>query len=255
MDSKDDRMPAPSGFPMQYVPSYHSGHRSLPPLSAIDPHHALPTYPSSTLQFYYPSSPSQQVALYSHLPPHFSHPFSSNLTHGGASGLLPSVSRSHVPSLHHTPSSSPIQNFDKINDFSAPHTPHLGTQLLDPSPNSLRSVAPSDKISPVSPRFDTCFDNPYPNPPSGIPDRHVNVNHPRISQHLNQFLYNHPPFFLIPYLLFLHNLFQVLLLLYHLLIIIPIPLLLLSPCCLLRRMFLFFLASMIGGPGTLRYAH
>jgi hypothetical protein len=99
MDSKDDHMPSSSGFPMQYMPSYHSSCRSLPPLSAVDPHHALPSYPSSTLQYYYPSS--HQVAFYSHMPqvPHLSHPFLANPLHGGAPSILSSISQSRVPSI------------------------------------------------------------------------------------------------------------------------------------------------------------
>lgn len=99
MDSKDNPMPPSSGFPLHYVPSYHSGRRSLPPLGAIDPRHPLPSYPSSTLQYYYPSP--HHAALYSQLPlaPHFSHPFHTSPVYGGASGVLPSVSQSHVPSI------------------------------------------------------------------------------------------------------------------------------------------------------------
>jgi hypothetical protein len=110
MDSKDDRLPSSSGFPQQYVPSYHSGRRSLPPLTATDPHHALPSYPSSTLQYYYPNPHHEppQVAFYSQFSPvpHSSYPSLSHPAHGGASGVLPSVSQNLVPSLRASPSFS-----------------------------------------------------------------------------------------------------------------------------------------------------
>ena len=138
---------------MHYVPSYHSGRRSLPPLSAVDPHHALPSYPSSTLHYYYPSS--HQVALYSHLPPapHISHPFFSNPPHGGASGILPSVSQSHVPSIRRTPSSPSGKNLDNLNDIPASPSPHLAAHFHNPSRNSPRLDDRSQNISTVPPHL------------------------------------------------------------------------------------------------------
>ena len=146
MDSNaDDRMPPPLGFPLYYVPSFHSGRRSLPPPAAIDPNRAFSTYPSSTLQYYYPSP--NQLALYSHLPqapPSFSsHP---QPLHGGVSGILPSVSQSRVPSLRHTPSFSPDHHLNNINDFSPSHSPHLDNQFCN-SPSISEIIQTRDHIS------------------------------------------------------------------------------------------------------------
>ena len=74
MDSNNDRLP-PLPLPMHSVPSYHSGRWSLLPFAVSAPHHALPTYPSSTLHFYYPSS--HHVANYASIPSVTSQPFPS----------------------------------------------------------------------------------------------------------------------------------------------------------------------------------
>ena len=163
MDSKDDRLPSSSGFHQQYVPSYHSGRRSLLPLTANDPRHALPSYPSSTLQYYYPNPhhESPQVAFYSQFPPvpHSSHPSLSHPAHGGASGVLPSVSQNFIPSLHGTPSFPSHLNLDNIADSSshhldnppsASHSPHLE----NPSRNRSHFISPlSPPPNPQSPNL------------------------------------------------------------------------------------------------------
>jgi hypothetical protein len=139
----------PSISPVQ---TFHrdSGRRSLPPFSTTDPRHALPTYPSSTLQYYYPSS--RYIANYAHTP-NFFQPISSH-PHGGASGLLPSVSQSHVPSLRRTPS---VHESETV-----PAPVFLTSPLLDQcfNNNSHFSVsARSAPISPTSPLLDQRFNN------------------------------------------------------------------------------------------------
>ena len=97
MDSKDDCTPSSSGFPMQYIPSYHSGRRLLPPLGATDPHHAFAHLPffyiTAVLPFFQSTCPLHILAI-AFFTSFFSHP-----PPAGASGLLPSVSQSHVPSI------------------------------------------------------------------------------------------------------------------------------------------------------------
>ena len=250
MDSKDDRLPSSPGFPMHYVPSYHSNRRSLPPLSAVDPHHALPSYPSSTLHYYYPSS--HQVALYSHLPPapHISHPFFSNPPHGGASGILPSVSQSHVPSIRRTPSSPSGQNLDNLNDIPASTSPHLAAHFHNPSRNSPRLDDRSQNISTVPPHL------------ASVAHSHTLSSHSPLidfSQHQPAPYLAAPQPVPAPFLLHLnpfplilsHKIFVLCLLLLHPLLLIYLLLLILL--YLLRRMFPFLQANMTGDHGTLQY--
>lgn len=85
-----DPVPPPFSDGQAY---YYAGRRSLPPTSVPGIHHIVPTYPSSTLHTYYPSSPSHVApdnAHISSLPPPF--------------GVLPSVSNERIPSLRQTPS-------------------------------------------------------------------------------------------------------------------------------------------------------
>lgn len=243
MDSKDDHMPSSSGFPMQYVPSYHSGRRSLPPLGAVDPHHPLPSYPSSTLQQYYPSS--NQLALYTHLPPHFPNPYFSQPAHDGVSGILPSISRSRVPSLRRTPS-VPSPNLGNQRYDSSPHlvpSPNLDNQHHDASPLLITTlIVLLLQFPPVLiivllllilllpflvTRFMIlhAFLNISSPPPSLI---YIHINQSRLLQHpnqllfsllINQLLYNLPHFLLVLYLLFLPMPLR-LPFLFHLLIII-----------------------------------
>ena len=130
MDSNDDRLPS-LPLPMHSVPSYHSGRRSLPPLAVSA---ALPTYPSSTLHFYYPSS--HQVANYASIPPVTLQPFTSQAwsPDGGVPGIFPSISQSRVPSLRRTPSSH--SDLAKVDPFPAVPSPLLAHRLVSPVPAS-----------------------------------------------------------------------------------------------------------------------
>ena len=87
----------------------HSGRQLLPPANVIGSRHVLPSYPSSTLQYYYPLSQYP----FTHL--HISSPFQPihgqpTIMEHPVQTLLPSASQSHVPSIRRTPSSSPFEN-------------------------------------------------------------------------------------------------------------------------------------------------
>ena len=126
------------------------GRRSLPPANIYGPQHVLPTYPSSTLHCYYPSS--HPAANYAHI----SAPMSSSHSHPPFSGdssqfPLSSASQSHIPSLRCTPSVSP---------FRSTHTQHF-----PPSPtfdwrnnDSPRNFQHIHTISPIA------FAQPQPLP-------------------------------------------------------------------------------------------
>ena len=116
MDSDNDFPPTTSTFRPQ---GPHSGHRSLPPANVIGPQHVLPSYPSSTLQYYYPSP--YHAANYTHIsssiPPSHPYPITSNdFVHAP----LPSASQSHIPSLRHTPSVPPFKNIHTQPAASSP---------------------------------------------------------------------------------------------------------------------------------------
>ena len=94
----------------------HPGRHSLPPTNAFGPHQAYASYPSSTLQYYYPSP--LHAANYAHIStshqnfqPYSSVPIDNQI-------LLPSASQSHIPSLRRTPSTSPLDN---VNIPQAPN--------------------------------------------------------------------------------------------------------------------------------------
>ena len=144
MDSNNDHMhpglPPPFSHSLHPVPSFHSGRRSLPPPNPNDPQgpqRAFSTYPSSTLQFYYPSS--DHIAHYSH---NISHPPPPPLD-GGVPGILPSISQSRVPSLRHSPSVHSPHDLDKNDSSHAPASPLLDNRFDKTSRNSLRYVSPS----------------------------------------------------------------------------------------------------------------
>ena len=100
--------PPPSESPLHHEQQFLSGRRSLPPSGSREFQGplTLPSYPSSTIHYYYP----QPHAPYGSLPPSASNP-----PHGGAfaGAVLPSASQSRVPSLRHTPSIH--------SDYSVPH--------------------------------------------------------------------------------------------------------------------------------------
>ena len=134
-----------------------SGRRSLPPSTSREFHgpqtdYALPSYPSSTIHYYYPHS----HAPYGSLP---IRPSSSHLPYGGvteALAILPSVSQSRVPSLRHTPSvhsASPALNLDNLDTRSPlldKNSPLLDTHLDNPSRASHRLPSPSVHFNPTS---------------------------------------------------------------------------------------------------------
>ena len=77
----------------------------------------MATYPSSTLQSYYPSS--SHAANYAHTSTSYSQthvPIIENFT----SVPLPSASQTHVPSLRRTPSTSPIDNIQIPHASNSP---------------------------------------------------------------------------------------------------------------------------------------
>ena len=148
MDSNNDHMssgpPPPFSQSLHPVPSFHSGRRSLPPTNTNDPpgpQRAFSTYPSSTLQYYYPSS--DYIAHFSrHMPssPLVTHPSHPPPPDGGAPGILPSISQSRVPSLRHTPSVHSAHDLD--NNAS----PFLDNRADINSHASLRYVSPSPAV-------------------------------------------------------------------------------------------------------------
>lgn len=119
-----------------------SGHHSLQPANIIGPSHVLPSYPSSALHHYYPSTTSPIPNPAHILTPSHTFPLHSHMDQLLSHQLLPSASQFHVPSLRQTPSSpSQIQpndqNIMNSNDFpthaaslsplafSHPLTPHV----------------------------------------------------------------------------------------------------------------------------------
>src|ERR1700678_620404 len=83
-----------------------------PPTNVHGPHESLPSYPSSTLQYYCPSSYHATNAA--HIPSfHHNFPVQSHDLNDIGQMLLPSASQSHVPSLRRTPS---VPFADNIND-------------------------------------------------------------------------------------------------------------------------------------------
>jgi hypothetical protein len=90
----DPRNQVPPAFSDSRGQAYYAGRRSLPPTSVPGPHRIVPSYPSSTLQAYYPPSPLRATSENAHI---FSLPTPF--------GVLPSVSNDRVPSLRRTPSS------------------------------------------------------------------------------------------------------------------------------------------------------
>src|ERR1700678_1685216 len=108
------------------------------------PHRVLPTYPSSTLQFYYPHSP--YVTNAAHIST-FPQPFPVQFHDPGNFGHmpLPSASQSHVPSLRHTPSVSPLNN---INFHCISQSPFYDQRLNNQSRPS--STQRNNSLSPIA---------------------------------------------------------------------------------------------------------
>src|ERR1700678_3531346 len=132
-----------TALPLSSVPqsqTAYSGRRSLPP-TFIGPPHAFPSYPSSTLQYYFP--PSQHVANYAHMHPSLhtdssQHPETGNFAHMP----LPSASQSHPPSLRCSPS---FHSSDNINVQNVPVSPLFNRSINTPS----RSYHRIHSLSPI----------------------------------------------------------------------------------------------------------
>ena len=107
----------------------HSGRRSLPPANVIGSHHVLPSYPSSTLQYYYPLSqyPVTRSHIFSPFQPIHGQP---TVVEHPVQTLLPSASQSHVPSIRRTPSSSPFENI-RIQSISPALTQRTAAHIHD----------------------------------------------------------------------------------------------------------------------------
>src|SRR5271168_4701680 len=131
-----------TALPSPYVPrdqAAHSGRRSLPP-AFVGPHHAFPSYPSSTLQYYFP--PPHHVASYAHI---LSSPHADSLRHPDVGNFphipLPSASQSHLPSLRCSPS---FHSTDNVHIQNVPGSPFFD------HPNNFRPRS-SQRIQSLSP--------------------------------------------------------------------------------------------------------
>jgi hypothetical protein len=130
-----DNQISPPPMPISHSPLSRSGRRSLPPVINPGPSHALPSYPSSALGRYYPSSSSPI--------PNSAHILTRNRTSPLHSSFpLPSASQSHLPSLRRTPSVSP--QFQYNNQ----HVPNNNDHLLSPVPLSPLALTPPYTPSP-----------------------------------------------------------------------------------------------------------
>ena len=183
MDSDND--PVPPSLSTVRPQGPHPGRRSLLPANVFGPQHVLPSYPSSTLQYYYPFP--HHAANYVHI----SAPMPTSHSHPPLSGdfvplPLPSASQSHIPSLRRTPSVSPIQN--------------IHTQPFAPSPvfDQQNSNHPADfqriqTFSPVTvaqpqplpfyaaPQPVPLPPDPIPLPPNPIPATYAHLQHPHLA--------------------------------------------------------------------------
>ena len=141
------------------------GRRSLPPANVFGPQHVLPTYPSSTLHCYYPSS--HPAANYAHI----SAPMTSSHSHPLSGDLhqfpLPSASQSHIPSLRRTPSVSPLQNTRTQNFSPSP----AFDQRNNDSPRNFQRIHTVSPIAFAQPQPLPFFaaPQPFPLPPQPVP--------------------------------------------------------------------------------------
>lgn len=142
--------------------SSNLGRRSLPPSGSHEfqgpqPEYALPSYPSSTIHYYFPLS---------HVP-YGSLPMIPSSSNPPAFAVLPSVSQSRVPSLRRTPSvhsqSSPSRHDNKDSPFLAPNP------LVNPSYNS-------DHYSPVPERHLDNISRSSQYIPAPLPPSNFNLN-------------------------------------------------------------------------------
>jgi hypothetical protein len=92
----------------------------LPASNALGPQHALPTYPSSTLQYYYPSSYHATNYTMHIVPIPTPFPSHTSVPNNFTQMPLPSASQSHIPSLRHTPSFSSPEIINVPRTFASP---------------------------------------------------------------------------------------------------------------------------------------
>jgi hypothetical protein len=136
MDSDNEIPPSISTIRPQ---TSHSGRRSLPPANALGPHHVLPSYPSSTLQYYCPSP--QNAANYAHISSHSQS--SHSQAHPPVAGTfehipLPSASQSHIPSLRRTPS---FENNIDVPYVSCPSFPNQRNSINSHNSQRIHSLS------------------------------------------------------------------------------------------------------------------
>ena len=178
MNLDNENQPSSSTFRAQ---GRHSGRRSLPPVN-FSPHHAFPSYPSSTLHHYFPSP--HYAVNYTHILPPTLQNFSSHPSNLGGTfghGPLPSASQAHIPSLRQTP------HYDNTHVLNAPSSP-LVQQNNAPSHTSqcIHSISPIAFYQPqpvppfTEPRTIPLFDvlQPDPAPTAQIPFIHNHFRPP-----------------------------------------------------------------------------
>ena len=182
MDSDNDLPPPISTSRPQ---GHHSGRRSLPPANVLGSQHVFPSYPSSTLHYYYPSS--NNTAHYAHI----STPLSTSYPHPPLSGdfvqlPLPSASQSHIPSLRCTPSAA---SFENICTQHLPVSPafDLRNNVRPHNPQRIQTISPIAFAQPqplpfyAAPQPFPLPPNPAPLPPNPIPATYVPFHRPQLA--------------------------------------------------------------------------
>ena len=188
--------------------AHNSGHRSVPPANALGHQHVFPSYPSSTLHHYYPSS--YDTANYAHIST--SQPFTHNIPQSVVPDFhhmpLPSASQSHIPSLRHSP---PFPSLENIRSHHAPDPNFSDHRNNANSRNSQRihSASPITSRSHHSVPF-IAAPQPIPLPPNPVlspleglprsPLPHSPLNHaPFPHAHLPYPHFPHAPFQNVPH--------------------------------------------------------
>lgn len=195
MNLLDDDTPPPTLTARNQAPISASGRRSLPPATAFDSQHALPSYPSSTLQHYYPSP--HHVANYAHIFPPYQ-PFQphSSVINDPSQMPLPSASQSHIPSLRHSPSSHSLNNIH-IQNASAPPLVdrHSNSHSCASHHDRIHSASPVVLTQPQNPPFIQPQTMPYyaPQPTHPLPTQFAPLHQPHLPPH---FVPLHQPHFL-----------------------------------------------------------
>ena len=138
----------------------------MPTANSLGSNHVLPSYPSSTLQYYYPSP--RHAANYAHISPVFHPPAPVDIGHLP----LPSASQSHVPSLRRSPSLSSPENARLEHGSTSHFSPHRQT-VRSPDSHRIHSASPiiTQRIQSISP---IAFHQPQPIPTFTAP-QHINL--------------------------------------------------------------------------------